>query len=77
MYNNTSQSKTVRLIAAVYDTNGKLVYSEVKEVIVNTSGSALALFDMDVSMFAGYKCKVFAWESETMVPLCINTEELL
>jgi len=76
-YNNTSQSKAVNLIAAVYDEDGKLVYIEFKEVTVNTMASSFVQFDLDISRFAGLTCKVFAWESETMVPLCPNTEDRL
>jgi len=77
MYNNTSQNKAVNLIAAVYDANGRLAYIESKEVTVNTMGSLFVQFDLDISGFAGYTCKVFAWEPETMVPLCANTEDRL
>jgi len=69
LYNNTDETKEANLIAAVYDGDTRLAVVEVKNVTFG-AGIQTVTFETDISGLGGYDFKVFAWEQDSMIPIC-------
>jgi hypothetical protein len=72
--NNSESTVNALLILAVYNSSGKLVYTDQGEVSVATPNSSKVTFNFDRSKFAGCQYKVFAWGSQDFVPLLSVSE---
>ncbi|MCD8215833.1 MAG: leucine-rich repeat protein [Clostridiales bacterium] len=64
LYNNSGSSFSAVVVAAVYDSEGKLVYSENKSVTVGNNSNYISLKNLDIeaSENDSYSCRVFLWK---------------
>ncbi|MDR0424078.1 MAG: hypothetical protein LBH39_01230 [Clostridiales Family XIII bacterium] len=60
---------SVSLILAVYETNGKLIYSKAYPVTAGAGASASQAFEYDVAANADCIYKLFAWDGASFIPL--------
>ncbi|MCD8215834.1 MAG: leucine-rich repeat domain-containing protein [Clostridiales bacterium] len=64
LYNKSGSSFSAVVVAAVYDGEGKLVYSENKNITVGNKSNYISLknLDIEVNKNDSYSCKVFLWK---------------
>lgn len=67
-YNDTEKEVKGVFYLAVYDARGALVHVEAKSLAAGANGLAVAKFDAELSEYAGYDIKAFAWD-EGFIPL--------
>jgi hypothetical protein len=75
--NNIDLDQNMSIVVAVYDDNSALKVIDSKAVIVNKFSKGSVILDKDFSNFAGFKYKVFLWDSKTLAPLCELFEGIL
>jgi hypothetical protein len=66
----TTALTDVKLVYAIYDEDGKLVYSDsVDDVSVAGKSAATEIFDVDPSQYPNCTAKAFAWDQDTYIPV--------
>jgi hypothetical protein len=67
--NNADKAQPTLVIIAVYDSRGVMVTAETKKAIIPSGEDAGLRFAYELTDYHDCTYKVFAWDSETFIPL--------
>ena len=68
--NNTMNISEAMLIVAVYNEQGAMIRVDTENVVIGGMGEYVREFSINPNDHPGCTIKAFAWDKETMVPLC-------
>jgi len=68
--NNTMNISEAMLIVAVYNEQGAMIKVDTENVVIGGMGEYVREFSINPNDHPGCTIKAFAWDKETMVPLC-------